>query len=265
MRIPVSGTILNVETRSGGDPAFLFLHDAGAAASAWDDIAAKLAPQHLCVAVDLPGCGESERYGIALSVSSVADDLAALISRLPLKEYIVVGHSMGALIAAALSARKPDGLKGVIFVAPPSAGDSNLHRHGGSLWGPARNRDDVMALAKKLAARRISQERLEVFARDHLRCASASWEWWREHGSREDISHYLENIHVPTLLVYGSHDPMLSEESAKQFAQTLANARVLRIERAGHLLPFEAPDEVAEAITAFAWRRGDVPKPSYHY
>ncbi len=130
MLIDHNGVKLFYQETGRGTPPLLLVHG-------WTCDHTYFAPQfehfgraHRVVAVDLRGHGESDKPVQEYDMAGFADDLAWLCQRLALEKPVVIGHSMGGVIAFALAARAPD-LPGAIVtidspVLPPAAVRENL-------------------------------------------------------------------------------------------------------------------------------------------
>jgi pimeloyl-ACP methyl ester carboxylesterase len=109
---------LGFDSAGGGDPHMLFLHgwcgDRSFFAPQFDHFSAS----HRVVSVDLPGHGKS-RAPAAYTIDGLAADVAALGRRLGLGRSVLVSHSMGAMVALALSRQAPELVSAVIMVDPP--------------------------------------------------------------------------------------------------------------------------------------------------
>jgi pimeloyl-ACP methyl ester carboxylesterase len=90
----------------------------GGTGRTWDLVIRELAGRHRCVAPDLRGWGGSDKKADGYDLHIQADDVAAIVASLGLSQYILVGQSMGGKIAQILGARRPQGLKGLVLVAP---------------------------------------------------------------------------------------------------------------------------------------------------
>lgn len=107
---------------AAGKPALLFLH--GASGNAYDSMMAfrdSFEGQYELIFLDRPGLGFSERdeakHG---SLPAQAELIDAFLAKLGVDEVVVVGHSLGGAVTAALGLAAPDRVKGMAFLAPVS-------------------------------------------------------------------------------------------------------------------------------------------------
>ncbi len=104
---------LSVRCRGHADPPLILLHGWGFNARVWDDIVARLADQHRCLAVDLPGFGHSPvfdgEYSLRSLARQLADDLPA--------DALWVGWSLGALVAMQVAVDHPAAARALVLVA----------------------------------------------------------------------------------------------------------------------------------------------------
>lgn len=116
--LTVNGARLAYEETGAGAPTFLFVHGWACDRGSWTAQVADLERDHRCIAVDLRGRGESEARA-PFGVSQAANDLAALIEALSAGPAVVVGHSLGGIIALLLNARRPDLVLGLVTIDSP--------------------------------------------------------------------------------------------------------------------------------------------------
>jgi pimeloyl-ACP methyl ester carboxylesterase len=112
----VSG--LGYDAAGAGDPPMLFLHG-------WCGNRSFYAPQlehfsttHRVVTVDLPGHGESPPPA-EYTIEALAAEVAATAGRLDVSRSVVVGHSLGAMVALALTQQLPELVRAVVMTDPP--------------------------------------------------------------------------------------------------------------------------------------------------
>ena len=254
--VRVLHSALHVEDSGEGGPTLIFLHYFAGSSRAWTPVVSRLEAQRRCLALDLAGFGRSQTATSRDSVDAHADDVEQAAEERQAGPYILVGHSMGGKIAAALAARRPSNLRGLMLLAPspltPEPIDEAdrcdaLAAHG--------DRAVAEALLGKITCRRLEGREREGVLHDSLNTSSEAWRWWLESGSREDLGERSREITVPTLLVAGEQDFALAPDVHRRTAQRLGcGAPPVLIPACGHLVPLEAPDEAAALITGFGER-----------
>ena len=119
--VTTEAVTLHVEQEGTGAPALVFLHYWGRSARTWTAVMGRLSSTNRCVTIDQRGWGRSEAPANDYAIRDLADDAQAVISALRLTDYILVGQSMGGEVAQLVASRRPDGLRGVVLVAPAPA------------------------------------------------------------------------------------------------------------------------------------------------
>ena len=95
----------------------------------------------------------------------------------------------------------------------------------------------------------LSDDELTAVARD--RQATALY-GWRPYMHDPGLRQWLHRVQVPTLLLWGDHDGIVTPDYGEKLCGALPNARFERIAQAGHYPQIERPDAVADAIERFA-------------
>lgn len=116
--VQVNGVQLAYDESGAGDPAFLFIHGGAADARAWAPQFADLARDHRCIALNLRGCGDSAAGG-PYSVQQAADDAAEVLVALGAAPAVVVGHSLGGIVALRLNQLYPSLVLGLVLADSP--------------------------------------------------------------------------------------------------------------------------------------------------
>ncbi len=249
----VNVTGLHVVERGAGDVALVFLHYFGGSARAWAEVITRLADDYRCIAPDLRGFGDSVAPAAGITVSDYADDVVALTTTLGLKRYVLIGHSMGGKIALAVAARQPHGLAALILVAPsPPTPEPMTEDARASFLAAYGDCAAIERTIDKITARPLAPApRAEVVA-DNLRAAHAAWRAWLERGSREDIAGQMPDVAVPVGIIAGAADPnFLPALLEREIVRRIRAAQLVAVENAGHLLPLEAPADVARLIRSY--------------
>jgi pimeloyl-ACP methyl ester carboxylesterase len=200
-------------------PTVVLLHALGETSESWQQLASKLAVDYCVYAVDLRGHGDSDRPG-AYQFALMRDDVLGFLSELELAPTILIGHSMGAVVAYLVAEQKPAAVSRLILEdpAPPLARQAPE---------PPRRPEGPLAFDWAVLA-----------LRDQLTDPPA--EWWEQ----------LAEITAPTLVIGGGPTSHIPQEQLADLADRIPNARFTTIP-AGHEIHATRPDEFLAEVTAF--------------
>jgi pimeloyl-ACP methyl ester carboxylesterase len=138
--LTLSGVRLAFDDRGEGSPAFVFVHGWACDRSCWTAQVDAFSGDYRCISVDLRGRGGSEAVP-PFGVGRALEDIAALIRELGIAPAILVGHSLGGVIALALNGRYPDLVLATVTIDSPITADTGAGsprsvariREGGSM------------------------------------------------------------------------------------------------------------------------------------
>jgi pimeloyl-ACP methyl ester carboxylesterase len=250
-----------------GPPLVLVLvHGTGGSWQTWLLNLGELARERRVIAIDLPGFGGSQPLAITAGMGAYADALAGLLEALAVERAVVVGHSLGGLVALRLALRHPALVAGVVSVDGGGMALSGLRLRlvtaallsinallsVPSLLRPLMLRPRARRLLvsgamhdRAALTAELASEMLSNFAAPGLVPAVAA-------GARDDLEKHVGDIACPVLLLWGRHDRLLPVALADALAQRMRSARVTVIEGAGHCPMIERPHEFNRAVAEFA-------------
>lgn len=235
-------------------PTFVLMHYLGGSHRTWFPTVPYLDAHYRCVAIDTPGFGDSADAAV-LDVQSFATQIDSAIRTLALTDVILVGHSMTGKIALAIAATQPDYLKGLVLVAPSPptpqpATESDLK----SQLAYAGTRAEAEQHVDTASANRLPDIIREVAIADAQAANLDTFHAWAEHGSQEDWSSRIGQLDYPALIVCGGKDDRVpsAQEQSQVTLPHLPRGRIHVIEGAGHLMPMEAPQALADVLLRFA-------------
>ena len=239
-----------------GETTFVLMHYLGGSHRTWFPTLPYLDRDFRCVALNTPGFGDaSERDGY--DVASMARQVDATIRALGLKKVTLVGHSMTGKVALALAAEQPNYLARLVLVAPSPPGPQPMseedHQAQAAYQG---TRQEAETFVDGACSARLPDALREVAVADAQRASLAAWHAWPLHGSREDWRDRIGRLELPALMVLGSEDGNVpGVEAQREIMRThLPQGELEIIDGAGHLMPMQTPQALAEKMLAFARR-----------
>lgn len=233
----------------GAEPALVLVHGFTDTSRSFSLLAPHLAGRRL-IMPDLRGHGASPA-GKGFAIADFADDIAGLIRHLQLDRPIVVGHSLGAMVAIALAARHSELIGGLVVMAgtlkPDFTSDHPLVVGVQALRDPISPADPFYDWWHVCRAG-VPQPFLAGLAKDASAMPAPRWRAILEEIRRADLTSAAQAVRTPTLIVAGACDPLFGEAHQQALSHCLAGARLVRAEACGHNPHWEDPAFVARAI-----------------
>lgn len=241
-----------------GQPALLFVHAYTCNASLWDGMIARFAPDFRCLALDLPGHGQSEPNDKASDMGFLAQAVVAVLDDVRVDRAHVCGLSIGGMIGQHLGLSHADRLHSIVLACttgrlPPEAAalwDGRLEKiatkglwaqieetierwYGDGLidgFGPA----DLDPIARMIASTTVAGA---------VSCGLAV--------KAHDVLDRLGAISTPTLVIGADRDLSFPPEHPKVLAEAIPGAQLAMLDDAGHLAPVQVPDAFEAVMRAF--------------
>jgi pimeloyl-ACP methyl ester carboxylesterase/quercetin dioxygenase-like cupin family protein len=263
-QLVVDGAELHVEVAGEGRPLVL-VHGLGLSGALWSPVRDALGSSHRLVLVDLRGAGRSrELEQHELSLARWAQDLGAVVRALGLERPVIVGHSLGAVVALKLALEEP-GAVGALVLLGAEADLSNLApRMLASVEriesiGLERWVDEFWSKNPPFAEASLRRDPsildtyrallLENDAGDYVRQCRAI-------AAAESLTARLGAVSQPTLVVVGGSDDRTLPEHGRALAESIPGAQFVELADVGHTMPLEAPAATARAVADFLGRIG---------
>ena len=274
MIISIEGRRIGYDDSGGRGTPLVLLHGFPLDRSVWDEQLPALSASRV-IRVDLRGCGESEPSDGPALMEVLAGDVAGVLEALHVERAALAGHSIGGYVALAFFRMYAERVTGLALVASHVSADaSNAPGADPAQRALAASRDDladrlerentmdaaVDSYLPRYLAPHAYRERPDLVERtravmqrqDPRGCAQLV----RGMKERLDSHDLLADIDVPALIVAGAEDAYLQPQTLRATADAIAGATFVTLDRVGHLPMFEAPEQTADALAAFAQRVG---------
>ncbi|WP_346097767.1 alpha/beta hydrolase [Streptomyces olivaceiscleroticus] len=200
--------------------------------------------------VDVRGRGLSDGGG-TYSLEEYAEDTEAVVTGLGLARPVLLGHSMGARIAAVTAVRGKVPLGGTVLADPPMSGPgrgpypTTLDTFLGQLRQAQRGTD-----ADEVAASwpRWPRREQELRARWLASCAEEAIVATHRGFETEDFFDWWPSVPGPTALLYGADSPVVTAAGAEEARRLLPSAAFAAVPDAGHMIFWDNPAAALAAL-----------------
>jgi pimeloyl-ACP methyl ester carboxylesterase len=260
---------LNVEVQGEGFP-ILCLHGHPGSGSSLSVFSDRLSKRFQTIAPDLRGYGKSRFQG-DFDMRDHLTDLEALIDRLGIEKCLVLGWSLGGILAMELALMLPQRVTGLILIAtaarprgnhPPISLPDNLYTGIAALlnWVKPGWRWNIETFGKRSLFRYLIQQHTPTAYRYIASSAVPAYLQTSPAATRALFgaiqSGYnrvtdLEQIFCPSLVLAGTEDRHITVNSSLETAQHLINSQWLCYPNTAHLFPWEIPDQVLSDIDSW--------------
>ncbi|TLS39393.1 alpha/beta hydrolase [Pseudalkalibacillus caeni] len=222
-----------------------------------------LVKQYHVVAVDLPGFGKSEKaVNFYYSLENYGQLLILLLEKLHLSKIILTGHSMGGQVVLHTARKRPELVSKLVLICSSGYIKPSNKALIFCTYLPffhllmekwikkkdikkniARVVYDHSLVDQELIDGYSSQFKERAFYQCLIRLAR------QREGDLSTVE--LNKINIPALLIWGKEDHLVPLRVGKRMARDLLDSKLIVLEKTGHLVPEEKPDEVFEAMKRF--------------
>ena len=238
----------------GSGAPLVYFHGAGGV-TADDPLLVALARTHHVFAPHLPGYGETEDCPDLRDMLDYTLLGWDIVKALDLRDPVLVGHSMGGMIAAEMAAIAPNDVSRLALIAPAG------------LWIEDHPLPDMFTLmpyempaylfhdpeaGSKLMTSGLDMDDPKFLQNYLVRNASQLGMAGKLLFPIPDrgLSQRLYRITARTVIVWGDSDRLIPALYGPQFEAAIAGARLVRVPEAGHMITLEKPEVVAEVVSS---------------
>jgi pimeloyl-ACP methyl ester carboxylesterase len=249
---------LAYEERGSGEP-ILLIHGHPFDRRMWGPQLEGLSCEARVIAPDLPGYGLSPPRGETMTMRALADSVVGLLDTLGIARTLVIGLSMGGLIAMEIALSRPGRVSGLVLAATTAASVTPEEAASRRATATEIERDGMLPVALEMAGRLFGAR-----ARRDPAVLSAVFEMMvsappagaaaalRGRAERPDYATLLPSLDLPVLVLVGDADTYSTREVTAELVGVLPSPQVLKLEGVGHLPNLEEPETFNAAVSAFA-------------
>ncbi len=224
-----------------------------------------------CLAVDLPGYGESPPLPKPTTIEDYVELLAELIQEVSQRPIILIGHSMGGMISVTLTLQHPELVNRMVLICPTISGELSLFINMFmspfvmmERFGPTRRlvellEPQMLSITDRLLKPALFADRTGITEQDYKRIRADARRPGQGRVRAECFQAMLENdlrgklsqIETPALIIWGMEDNTVPLRDASVVAREWPDADLRVIPNAGHWPQFETPEITERYVRAF--------------
>lgn len=268
----VNGVKVHYQEKGEGTPLVL-IHGYTSSTYTWKDIFEPLSQKYRVIAVDLKGFGFSEKPDGDYTRRAQGELVFGLLEHLKIEKAWLAGNSMGGETALNVALDHPEKVLGLILI--DSAGVKIPGREALTPWYVQAPVIGQVLTALAMTSDALVREGLKKSVFDDAKITDEEVNYYHQFlktrggqlAAREARKQYilhpvedrLNNIGVPTLLMWGKEDEIIPLEAGKTMNEKIKNSKLIVFENCGHLPQEEMPEKVLHEITNFI-SQTDLPK-----
>jgi pimeloyl-ACP methyl ester carboxylesterase len=236
--------------RAGHGPTVLFLHGAGGVPQ-WLPFFDALAESCAVLVPEHPGFGGSDDPSWIRSISDLAMFYLDLVEEVGLDRIHLIGNSLGGWLAAEMLIRDRARFKSLVQLAPAGIRVKGVPGGDNFIWGPeeaVRNLYHDQSFADRILALAPDEAQTDLMLRNRFTVAKLGWQpRWHD----PDLEKWLHRIKLPALVLWGDDDRIMPPAYAALWQERLPDARLVMVEKCGHLPHVERAQLVAGHVLEF--------------
>jgi pimeloyl-ACP methyl ester carboxylesterase len=258
--------------RPGGEVPLVLLHGITDNALTWAPVLDGIDPRCRVLAPDFRGHGESDKPEAFYDAEAYADDVRHLIDEIVGQPALVLGHSLGGVVAVQVGVTAPDRVRGLFLEDPPLYFVNNLNdiyrtlfeamvMMAKTLQDGSRSADDWFEVMATAPDPYTGRPGIETMGEEKIRLRLDSIGIMLPQALEDALAGSLEwntdkvlgGLTCPVTMITG--DPALgavmTPEEAAQVAGIIPHARTIQVNGVGHLIHDQQPDAWLEAVNAW--------------
>ncbi|HVG10826.1 MAG TPA: alpha/beta hydrolase [Thermoanaerobaculia bacterium] len=266
--LKIGEQLVHIEQAGKGEPVIL-LHGFGASTYAWRNVMPALAAAFHVIAIDLNGFGYTQRPREFESYTR--EGQAGLVLRvmdaLGLDSAHLMGHSYGGGLSLFIASRHPERVRSLVLVDSSAPTYANDRRNRAASVKPLLG---LYLRSVVLRPNTVRRALLHSFFDDSLVTPELVHEYYERIRVEGVVDAYygltaplrtasepveLEKIRMPTLVVWGAEDLLISAEAGRRAAARMPSAEFVLMEGVGHVPMEEKPDELVRIVLPFLERQ----------
>ena len=208
------------------------------------------------LAPDLRGYGESTVVPGKTPLDVFADDLAALLDHLDIRDVVIGGLSMGGQIVMEFARRYPRRVRGLVLAATFARAEDEQGKRDRNRMADRLMREGMRGYAREVLPKMLAERSIAALpdVASHvitMMCATdpeGAAAALRGRAERPSYVETLASLAVPALVVFGTEDAFTTRQDAERMHTLLENSELVCLDGVGHMPNLESPEAFNAAL-----------------
>lgn len=255
--IPIKSLHIAYDSGERDLPVVVMIHGIAATSKTWDPLVKELQGKYRLICLDILGFGKSPKpvvceYGVDDHVQYIQKTLNKMRLKKP---FIIIGHSMGSIIAVRYAIKNPKTVKKLFLMSPPIY---HLDGKGQTIFARKQtdaymNAYDFLTKNKEFTIKHSGRLRKFFNVNDGIEVTNENWNAFRLSLQNtiinQNIFEDIKNTKIPISIIYGALDEFLISESVNLLSD-FKNVTITKITTVDHAVSGRFAREVAKQINA---------------
>jgi non-heme chloroperoxidase len=255
-RLATEVTLHYAERGNREGEAIIFLHGYSDSWFSFSRMLPLLSATYHAFAITQRGHGDSDKPECCYTVDDYAADVDAFMDALGIERATIIGASTGALFAQRVVLRYPHRVRRLVLIAaqtPANEAISGLREEVHALEDPVPP-EFAREFQQSTIHHPVPEEFLATAVSESLKLPARVWRDYMEGAILSIGRDYvvpLQDIDVPTLILWGEQDPLFPREEQERLAAAIPGATLKTYPETGHAAHWERPEWVVRDLEAF--------------
>jgi pimeloyl-ACP methyl ester carboxylesterase len=257
--VTVDGSKIRYIRAGSSKRSLVLIHGLGASAERWEHVVPHFSKNFTVYVPDLIGFGHSDKPNTDYTTEFFSNFVTSFLTSLGIEKSTIIGSSLGGQIAVEYVTKNQQSVDRLVLVSPAGAMKQStpaLDAYVMAALYPdpitAKNAFTMMTGSSK----EVPDVTIDQFV-ERMRMPNAKFAFMSTLlglKNAPEISTMLELIYVPTLIVWGSLDPVIPVKYAEYFVKKIRDCRFYQMENCGHTPYVEDPNEFSRIVLDFLSR-----------
>lgn len=253
--ISIDGNSIRFLEEGDSNQVLLLIHGLGASAERWEHVIPLFSKKYRVIVPDLIGFGHSEKPSVDYTTEYFADFMYKFISKIQIKNFSIIGSSLGGQIGAEFTSNHNDLVKKLILVSPSGIMKHSTPALDAYIMAALYPNDEsaTMAFQTMSGKTNIDKNMVSSFV-ERMQMPNAKMAFMSTLLGLRDaeiITKKLGMITTPTLIVWGENDPVIPIKYSESFVSSINDCRFYKMVKCGHTPFVEDPNGFFDLVSDF--------------